>query len=216
MAGKNLKLQLYIFLFLLLILGLSVLILMILMDFIGIVDIKKDIPDQIKTNKFVKMYLDKAKTLKMTEEERIKYGIEKERKLIAQRKKMIEDEFQRFKVLQDDIVEEKKKMENLRIELKSREEIVKKLEKDFESKLEKFNVHKERIDKIVKLFEKMDLEKSAAIIQNLEKNLVVMIFLKIKVKTAARILSMLSPERAMEITTLIDSHKVKYSAKSFK
>lgn len=214
-SGKF-KLQFYIFLFLLLILGISMLVLVILMDFIGIVDVKKDIPNQIKNNRFVQMYLEKSKMLKMTEEERIKYGIESERKLIAERKSMIEEEFKRFKALQNDIVEDRKNLENLRIELKDREDQIVRKEKDFESKIEQFNIHKERLSKIVELIEKMDSLQSAALVQTLDENLTVMVFLKLKVKTAARILSMLSPEKAREITKLIDSYKIKYTGNSLK
>ena len=216
MASGSLKLNLYISMFLLLVLAFVMLVLAVLLDFIGVIDIKKEIPPQIKGNKYVKMYLDKANVMQMTEEERIKFGIERERRAIAEKKDLIQKEFLKFKEFQDEIRTEKDRLTVLRQDIQTRQETLEEKEKEFDAQVNAFNIQKERLDKIVSFIEKMPADKSAALVQGLDTNLVVMIFLKLKVKTAAGILGILSPEKAKEITNLVNSHKIDYSTKNLK
>lgn len=99
--------------------------------------------------------------------------------------------------------------------LTGREELLKDLEKSVEEKIKKLDdemlffqqtVQKEkqlqadRLDKLVEFYQKMEAKKAAAVFEKLDRDLVVSLFNRFPQKQTTQILSLMNPDRSVELS----------------
>lgn len=99
--------------------------------------------------------------------------------------------------------------------LKSREDQLKSLEASVDGKLKKLEeemaffqqtiqkekeIQKDRLDKLVEFYQKMDAKKAAPVFEKLDKDLVVSLFNRIPQKQTTTILQLMNPDKSVELS----------------
>lgn len=194
------KLRGYFLIFFLIILFCILLVsVIILIDFIGIVNVRSKIPKKYMDNKIVKVYLKKSRFLHKNIDDQVL-------ELTIEKKKEYANLIQKY--------------ENLLEQIKNEKEVTEKLKKDAQNdrdkakkELEQINIKKVAFEKIVKEYEdrekrieeqslmysKMDPLRAAGILASLDNELVISIIRKIAHKKSAKIIESMDPKRAAEI-----------------
>ncbi len=125
---------------------------------------------------------------------------------------MDKDEMGRYFTMLD---RKQSEVENRITVLTAREELLKNLEKSVEEKIKKLEdemvffqqtIQKEkqlqadRLDKLLDFYQKMEAKKAAAVFEKLDKDLVVSLFNRMPQKQTTQILSLMNPDRSVEIS----------------
>ena len=99
--------------------------------------------------------------------------------------------------------------------LKSREDHLKSLESSLDEKLKKLEeemdyfqqtiqkekeVQKDRLDKLVEFYQKMESKKAAPVFEKLDRDLVVALFNRIPQKQTTQILQLMNPDKSVELS----------------
>lgn len=122
------------------------------------------------------------------------------------------DEVGRYLTL---IERKQSQVENRISVLKSREDHLKNLEASVDGKLKKLeeeldyfqqtvqkekDIQKERLDKLVEFYQKMEIKKAAPVFEKLDRDLVVALFNRIPQKQTTQILQLMNPDKSVELS----------------
>jgi flagellar motility protein MotE (MotC chaperone) len=191
--------------FLTTIFGILLVATIILFDYVGIINLKDKLSENVKKNVLVQSYLKKANLNLMPEEMRIKEWLERQadaynnqKEILKKMESNINKEREKFLVLQKEIFD-------LSVEVNKRNDELEKNIKEFDEKQKQYLKEEETIDKTVKIYEKMDAETASKVIIKLPHEMQLKIFLKMRDKTAAEILNFYQPEVAANIIKLTNN-----------
>ena len=130
------------------------------------------------------------------EERRILVSIEDKYAELAEREKALENRELELKTLQAEVDKKLASMQQLREKL---EELLNR----------KQNAENERVDELSRIYEKMEPEKSAVLLRQLDHQLAVDLLLGVKKKTAGEIMDNLDPQTATELSKAFTEIPVK-------
>lgn len=190
----------------------------VLMDYIGAINLRKRLPDSLKKYPIVQEYIKKVEIMHMTEEERLKFWIEEQNDLfIKQQQDLKEKEYE--------LEEKMKKLVDLEKEMGSKQKEIESAENklnDIEKKIEDLEGKKETIDEGIKTEQLDDLEKReklrrlATIYEKMDPAVAGETFNEMDEDLAIDILMMMKESKAAEVMNNINAIKVKDLAEKLK
>jgi len=172
----------------------------IFFDFIGMINIKGLIPPNIAKIPIVRRYIEASMQNLLTEEERIKIGIEKQEKEFKKQKFLLKQrylELQKMEKRLNEMVLDIKKREN---KLLKERNIFEKEKLKFKKEVESYYNLEKRLEKLAKYYEKMDSAQAAKRLAKLDVALITKIFMKMRERIISKILENMDTDKAVEIT----------------
>ncbi|MDD5091556.1 MAG: hypothetical protein PHQ23_11650 [Candidatus Wallbacteria bacterium] len=185
----------------------------LLFDYIGVVNVRQFIPESFKQYNPVRTYLRQASLMGLSDQEQIK-------ELMKEKQEMLDGKILELKMMerqlelkQQGIATLEDRFRTKKIELDSREaEINSKIEqmKKMESMLDEKNreaelieaealSQKDRIARLSRIYERMEAESAAKILDNLDVEILSEILTGMKEKKAAEILNFMAPDKSARV-----------------
>lgn len=185
-------------------------------DYTGLVNIRDRLPDSVASNDMVKKYIDAADYAQMTPSQKHKRLMaEEERQFRLQQQKLarIKDELDNTLV---EMAEAQKKMEQERERFEQREAEFSKEREQYEKMKEDQEqlkqdiaqeeadqlIYEEKLQQLVKIYERMEPEKAAEVFNNMTEKLARDLLFNMKDKKAAAIMDLMNPDAAAAIAQL--------------
>jgi|GEM_PF-6734363 len=206
-----------IFLFILFIFSLTALV--VLMDFLGVINLRRRLPVKVKQNRFVQEYVKKAELLDMSEEERLKVMIETQNQVYEQQQKELKrlehdieeklksmsDYDKRFSAKKKELDEADKKLREMQKELVGLERKRKQYEDDIETAQLDDLTKQEKLKQLATIYEKMDPEAAGQTFNEMNNDLAMDILMMMKESKAAEIMNNMNAEKVVEISEKLKS-----------
>ncbi|MCK9224424.1 MAG: hypothetical protein M0R46_00335 [Candidatus Muirbacterium halophilum] len=189
-------------------------IFIILMDYIGALNIRRKLPDNIKSIPIIAEYVEKVRVLHLSEEERLKYWIEEQSEQYNSQQKELKKAELDIENKMKELIDLEKEMEEKKIEWedtnKKLDELKNKID-DLENrktnisdgiKTEQLNdLEKlEKLKKIAVIYEKMDSEAAALTFNEMDTDLAIDLIMMMKESKSALIMNNMNAEKVKIIT----------------
>lgn len=189
------------------------LLLALFLDYSGIIQIHENFPDFIKNHTLGRQYLKKVRLLSLSDQDQIKELMAEQQHSFDSKLselKMLEKQMEEKRIfllaLEEKFQQRRQEMASREIELQEKEQKLRSYEINIEQKekslksseLDKLE-YEEKLDRMSKIYEKMDAAGAAKILENLDPSLISDLFSRMKDKKAAEILNSMSPEKSSQI-----------------
>ncbi len=185
----------------------------LLMDFIGVINMRKKLPSEIRRIPQVSQYINKVNVMHMTEEERLKFWIQEQNEAYeAQQKELKKKEHELEERMKELIelekqTEEKKeefedltgKVDNTRKEMEELEEKKENIENGIKTEQLDDLAKMEKLRRLATIYEKMDPAAAGQTFNDMDNELAIEILMLIKESKAAEVMNNINPEKVKDL-----------------
>jgi flagellar motility protein MotE (MotC chaperone) len=183
------------------------------MDYIGVINLRRNLPPEIASIPQVREYIKKVNVMHMTEEERLKFWIqeqnrayEKQQQELKQKEKELEDKMK-------DLIDLEKQMTKKQAEYEKLNEQIEETQKDMdELKEKKENISEgikteqlndlakmEKLRQLATIYEKMDPNAAGQTFNDMDNDLAIEILMLMKESKAAEVMNNINPEKVKDL-----------------
>jgi flagellar motility protein MotE (MotC chaperone) len=186
----------------------------LLMDYIGAINLRKKIPDNIRQIPIVADYIEKVRVMHLSEEERLKYWIEEQNDQYNEHQQELKKTELDLETKMKELIDLEKQMESKKEEWNETTKKLDELKNNIEElEKRKTNINEgirteqlndleklEKLRKIAVIYEKMAPDAAALTFNEMDTDLAIELIMMMKESKSALILNNMNAEKVTEIT----------------